>query len=289
MTTSPFARTVAIATTLLLLAAGCAGEAAEPEFTAGDGVSYGDDDVVLRVDYTGGFVDPATTITRLPALSIYGDGRVITEGPQIAIYPGPALPNVQVQQISRQDVRVLVERALDAGVGAGLDFGHPPIADAASTRFTVLTQVGPQSSTVYALGPPTDDGDLSDEQRANRAAMWDLFEALTDLPKTLGADAVSEPQPYRPTAIAAVATRWEANELLESPPELAWPGPALPGDPIDADGSLRCVTVTGDEASALLNAAAEANQETPWVSGDTRWRVTLRPLLPDEAGCGDLP
>ena len=46
---------------------------------------------MLRVGYTGGFVSPPATAGRLPLISVYADGRVISEGPVAAIYPGPAL------------------------------------------------------------------------------------------------------------------------------------------------------------------------------------------------------
>jgi hypothetical protein len=46
--------------------------------------------------------------------------------------------------------------------------------------------------------------------------------------------------------------------------------------------------VTGDEAKAVLAAAAKANSLTPWTSGGKTWRVGLRPLLPDEHTCADL-
>ena len=52
------------------------------------------DGLVLRVEYTGGFVSPSATVGRLPLVSVYADGRVISEGPQIDIFPGPALPGV---------------------------------------------------------------------------------------------------------------------------------------------------------------------------------------------------
>lgn len=291
MKTSRTARTATVAAALLLLATGCAGE--ETDDAPGDaagGVSYDADDVVLQVEYTGGFTTATMLLTRLPAVTVYGDGRVITEGPQIMIYPGPAMPNLQVQRISPEDVQALADRALDAGVGAGLDFGQPPIADATTTRFTVLTQVGPQTSEVYALEHPDGEAaDLTEDQRAARTAMWELFTALTDLPGTLGAEAVSEAEPYQATAVAAVAEPWQPlDEGLGDQPEVSWPGPELPGEPINDDLGLPCLTVTGADAEAVLAAAAEANLETPWESGDERWRVTLRPLLPGETGCADL-
>lgn len=274
---------------MLVLAAACADATAGAGGGDGEELSYADDDVVLQVEYVGGFTTPAHLATRLPALTVYGDGRVITEGPQIAIYPGPALPNLQVQRISREDVRTLVDLALDAGVGTRLDFGEPPVADAATTKITVLTQVGPQVTEVYALAEAADaDSGLTDDQVAAREAVRDLLAALTDLPTTLGADAVSDEGPYQPTAVAAVAAPWSPDDTLGEQPAIDWPGPQLPGEPLDADLGVHCVTVTGDETSAVLTAAAEANQLSPWVSGGERWQVTFRPLLPGETGCADL-
>lgn len=289
MTTSRSVRAAAAVATLLLLATACAQDAAGAGPASGEDITYADDDVALRVEYTGGFTTPAVLATRLPVLTVYGDGRVITEGPQIMIYPAPALPNLQVQRISRDDVLALVDRALDAGVGTQLDFGDPLIADGATTKFTVMTQVGPQVTEVYAL-PEAGGADhgLTDDQVAAREAMRDLFAALTDLATTLGAAAVSDEGPYQPTALAAVVEPWQAADEPDEQPEIAWPGPELPGEPFNPDLGLHCVTVTGAELDAVLAAAAEANQRTPWLSGGERYQVTLRPLLPDETGCAGL-
>jgi hypothetical protein len=52
---------------------------------------------------------------------------------------------------------------------------------------------------------------------------------------------------------------------------------------------VTCVTATGAEATAVIEAAGGANLLTPWLSADgTRWSVLFRPLLPDESGCADL-
>jgi hypothetical protein len=45
--------------------------------------------------------------------------------------------------------------------------------------------------------------------------------------------------------------------------------------------------VTGDEAAAWLTALESANQLTRWSYGGHLYRVTPRPLLPDESlDCG---
>ena len=245
---------------------------------------------VLQVAYTGGFVAPEMLAVRLPVVSVYANGRVITEGPVAAVYPGPAWPNVQLQQADPATVQTLVDHALAAGVGETTDLGTPGIADAPTTRFTVTTATGTTVRDVYALaeGASSSSG-LTPEQQAARARLADLFTELTDLPVTLGPQGQATAS-YAPTAVAALARQWTApagDPSLGDQPELAWPGPALPGEAVGP--GLTCVVATGDQARALQDAAHAANQLTPWRTGDgARWSIGFRPLLPDESSCADL-
>lgn len=273
---------------LLLLAAGCG----RPTTDAADGdggyTFPGGDTVAVRVDYTGGFVPATYNLTRLPALSVYADGRVISEGPQIMIYPPPALPNIQVQQISSGDVQKLVKLAVDAGVGKPTDFGTPGVTDLPNTRITVTTTDGVQKTEVYALLDDMSHAGLTPAQEGARRKLLDLVSALTDLRTTLGAAAVSESTSYQPTRIAAVAMPWQTpGEGVTAGAPVAWPGPALPGASLGEGLGLGCV-VTEKETAAVLTAAAKATSITPWTSGGKSWTVTLRPLLPDETGCASL-
>lgn len=246
---------------------------------------YADGALVLQVSYTGGFLSPQMLAGRLPLVSVYGDGRVISEGPVPAIHPGPALPNVQVTRVGGDDVRDLVQQALDAGVGDTADLGTPPVADVPSTRFTVST--GQETMTREVDGLSVSDGEgsgLTDEQISARAKLSALRDRLTDLTSRAS-------EPYTPSAVAALVSPYGVGDdprLVQ--PDLAWPGPALPGQVLAPMADLSCVVATGDQAAAVLHAAADANTLTPWVADDgSRWSVTFRPLLPDETGCGDLP
>lgn len=277
---------------VLLLATGCAqaGPGAAPSSSSSPSTSAPSPDsgggLVLQVAHTGGFVMPPTTFARLPLVSVYADGRVITEGPVIAIHPAPALPNLQVAQLDPARVQDLVQRALDAGVGQDLDYGMPPVADVPSTRFTVVTDDGTEVTEVYALQeglfPEPDAAGLTEEQVAARAGLQDLLEDLTA--------AGSPTESYEPDAVAAVVTPYvEADDAAPEQPEVAWPGPPLPGEPLDEPLDISCVTARGEAAQAVLEAAASANAATPWTSDDgTRWSLLLRPLLPHETGCADL-
>jgi hypothetical protein len=277
----------ALGSLLLLLVAACADTGAGEAAAGPAGEAYAPDELALRVSYTGGFNTPAALASRLPILSVYGDGRAIAEGPQVLSYPPPALPNLQVRQIGQDGVRKLVGLARAAGVGGpAVDYGQPIVADAAATVFTV----GGDTVEVYALMEAQEPAaGLTEAQVRARRKLSGLLTALTDLPATLG-DRAGPEQPYQAPAVAAVASPWTPaatdQDAAAGPPELDWPGPALPGEAIWLD--VGCVTATGEQASAVLGAAAKASAATPWRSGGRTWTVALRPLLPDEAGCADL-
>ncbi|MFY1636842.1 hypothetical protein ACN27F_26785 [Solwaraspora sp. WMMB335] len=291
MTTFRGVRVAATAASLLLLATACAQNAGtdSTEDNAAGGSSLSPDALVLRVDHTGGFSTPAMLATRLPVISVYADGRVITQGPTILVYPGPAMPNLQVQTISADQVDELVKQAIEAGVGTEQDLGTPPVADATSTRFTVQTDEGIQQLEVYALGDfGGSESGLTEEQVAAREKLQSFAESLTDLSSAVGTSP-EDSEPYVADAIAAVAEPWVGNdEVDESQPEVAWPGPQLPGESLSETIELGCVAVTGAELDELREVAVDATTATPWISDGKRWTVVLRPLLPDETGCADL-
>nr|MDT0659270.1 hypothetical protein [Micromonospora sp. DSM 115978] len=277
---------------LLVLTAACGQQGGDASALDSESaaLSYPDDAVVFRMDHTGGFVTPAMVASRLPAVSVYGDGRVITQGPTTLVYPGPALPNLQVGTISAAEVENLVVQARAVGVGSASDLGTPPVTDVPTTRFAVLGDKGVETLEVYALTEGADESGLTADQRAAREKLREFAESLTSDSGPLGGGvAGEESQPYVPTAVAAIAEPWVGGGDIDAQPEVAWPGPELPGAPLgSADLGLGCVTVTGDEASKLLSAAEQANAATPWTSAGKQWTVTLRPLLPDETDCADL-
>ncbi|WP_327025292.1 hypothetical protein [Micromonospora sp. NBC_01739] len=292
MTTTRYGR-LAVVPLLLLASAACGQQAADG---AGDSgapeKSYSADAVVFRMDHVGGFTTPAMLATRLPAISVYGDGRVITQGPVNLVYPGPALPNLQVGTISTDELENLIKAAREAGVGKVSDLGSPPVADVPATRFTIFDGTSTEQLEVQALDmgaePGADPGQgVTAEQQAARDKLRAFAESLTTETGPLG-KATTDTQAYAPTAVAAVAEDYVTNSEVGDQPEAAWPGPALPGAELSKDLGLSCVTATGDQAKQVLAAAASANTATPWVSEGKQWTVHLRPLLPDETDCGDL-
>ena len=93
-------RSIAIIMLFVLAGTACAdgstgGGDASPTSTP---VEHGDrpSDLVLRWGYQGGFTPPEYQLTNLPAFSLYGDGTIVRPGPQIEIYPAPALPSLEI-------------------------------------------------------------------------------------------------------------------------------------------------------------------------------------------------
>nr|WP_296073111.1 hypothetical protein [uncultured Actinoplanes sp.] len=242
-------------------------------------------DLVLRTQTYGGFVPPDLTVGRLPEVSVYSDGRVITNGPVPAIYPGRALPNVQVQTVTEAKVKQLLQQAQAAGVRDGADFGRPNVADAPTTQVTIVTTQGRQSVAVEALQQSRpDDPQLTAAQRDARTKLAAFVKTLTDLPTSTGYN----PQPYAPEAVAVLARPWQkSGDGPQSPPK-AWPGPALPGTYLNPSFKIGCVVVTGTDKDKVLAAAQDATMITPWTAGKDKYLISFRPLLPDEKDCAVL-
>lgn len=254
---------------------------------------------VLRVEDAGGSADPSASLARLPAVSVYADGRVVTEAGPAATPPGgapPALPALAVHDVGTEGVARLVRLARDAGAGTDAILGRPGIADATTTRFTVMIDGAEATTEAYALresvgqtGAPGPDlapaGDLTAAQVAERRSLSDLRDALTDVGATLGADA-GPAAPYQPSALAVLAAplvpTTDGDQQV-----VPWPGPALPGAPTGASGAT-CVVAQGAALGRALSAAGDADVTRTWSWGGSPWALTFRPLLPDEHRCADL-
>jgi hypothetical protein len=285
---------IAAAVPLFLLSA-CAqpsadgGSAASPGSGRESSAPYpqGADDLVLRTESFGGFVPPDRVVGSLPTVSVYADGRVITNGPVTAIYPGPALPNVQVQMITPELVKELVRQGSAAGVRAGTDFGRPNIADAPTTRVTVTGESGTQSVAVEALQEGrADDPMLTAGQRDARTKLATYVKKLADLPTAPG---MATPVAYDAEALAVLARPWTSMNPADPPATgQAWPGPALPGTYLNPSFQIGCVVTTGADKDRVLAAAKTANVNTPWTVGKDKYLITFRPLLPDEKDCAVL-
>ena len=277
-----------------------AGSSASPPSspgTAGCGVATwltGRTDLVLRVMIAGGLVPPGVDLGRVPMVSVYGDGHVISEGPQIAIYPGPLLPNLQLQVLNAAGMR----RLLDAAAAAGLlvpDSSYPSygIADAPTTFFTLVAD----GCTHHVDAAALIESDLTtgmDRQTIEaRAKLLAFLDSLTDLPTLVGAANVTDGGPYEAPGYRIISRVEPAGTGASATPAPAvkWPL-ATPlarfGEPLGSRiGDTRCGIATAADAATLKPLFEAANAETRWSSAGKTYSLHARPLFPNESGCND--
>lgn len=247
---------------------------------------HGSDEVVLRVELVGGFVPREYHLASFPWFTLYGDGRILTQGAQIEIYPQPALPPVVMRQVSARAIDRIAAAAVDAGLDRDARYSNASVADAPTTVFTLTVDGRTFTTEVYALGIEDPTGDRDEE--AARARIAAFHEDLTNLSGWIPADELGEEEVYEPDAWRIFVQpygRDDVDEGLEQQPK-DWPLSDRPLATFGEPGEVaRCGTVEGPDADAVLDAARDANQLTPWRSAGEEWRLIFRPLLPDESGC----
>jgi hypothetical protein len=247
----------------------------------------GADEVVLRVSTGGGLVPIEYNYTTIPEFTLYGDGRIIVPGATPAIFPGPALPNLQTTIVPEQTVQAILAAAKKAGLFQnGVDYGQPGVFDAGSTTFTINAEGTTYTSHIYALGF-TEGGDLNAPQKKARAAITDLHDKLND-PSTLTSAQLTW-EPFDFTALAVLSRPLDPTatpgQTDVQPNHLPWPleDLATSGEALPNSHGLRKVVVSGDDLATLEPLLQQATQITVWKSGDTEYNLWFRPLLPDEA------
>jgi len=100
-----------LALTLAHFGVACADPSAGGDGSSSPSVAHGTapEDLLLRWGYEGGFTPPEYQLTNLPSFSLYGDGTIVRPGPQIEIYPGPAVPALEVAHADEEAIASILE------------------------------------------------------------------------------------------------------------------------------------------------------------------------------------
>lgn len=251
----------------VLLASGCA-----DDDDAGTTTTSAADPAVLIQFSTSTIGGPGGPVPEdLPELTAYDDRRVIASN-RLEL-------NGQVPTMFEATVALTeLIRLLTEARGAGLLADQPP--DPGGGGFealptTVVLSDGAATQTFILAGLDRDDEpDLTAEQRAVREATRRLRDQLLAL-------AEGDTSSYAITELAAFASLRPPGARRVS----SWPldRSLRQGEP---SGGLheRCVLLTGDDLSDVLEVAVEADTDR-WSSGGENWIVLFRPLLPHEHEC----
>ena len=246
---------------------------------------------IFRVRDDGGFVTPGMLLGRLPIVVVYPDGRVITEGPVPAIYPGPLMPNLRERTLSPAALERLIELARDKDLLRTVHYDYPGIADAPDTVLEIHLDGKNYWVSAYALAEgdrDLPDADLEEDAIEGRAALRQFIEALTRIPET---DFVDREHAYAPTGLrvyAGPAVIVPDSELPGEQPAIDWPLEDLATAGDEVTGGVtddRCQVIEGDDLARVAPLLQGANSLSTFRSEGELYSLTVRPLLPGEVGC----
>ncbi len=272
------------------------GGAASPSPDARIEHPTGPGEAVIRIEQVGGLVPTEARATRVPLFTLSGDGCAVVDGPQVAIYPPPALPNLLETCLTEAGVQEILHAAWDAGLLArSAEYRASNVADAPTTVFTVNAAGRRTVVRAEALGlDVAADPAASEEERQARAKLATFQAKVLDLRAWLPAGTIrAEEHPYaverlqlvvQPVDPASDATPVEGT----APQERAWPLPAPLGgfgQPFPIAQGARCGVVEGEALAPVLAELRPANRLTRWTSGGATYAVLARPLLPGETAC----
>ena len=235
---------------------------------------------VVRIEQTGGMLPPWETLRWYPTVVLYGDGRLIMEGPQIEIFPGPALPNLVVTRLSQAGVDQVLAWAVEAGLdGPDRQLG-PQILDAGATVFTIVSADGTHRTSI--TDPSATDAQIGAARQ---------FQNILQSPRTWLADQIAgDDTPYAFDRLRLISFPSDEQNLPD--PGMAntvdWPlDTALStlGTSWGEPPEYRCALVEGEDLTTLRPMLEQANELTLWRSDDVTYQLYLRPLLPDEEAC----
>ncbi len=246
---------------------------------------------VFRVSWDGGFVSPEMLLGRMPIVVVYADGRVITQGPVPAIFPGPLMPNLQERTLSAAALERLIELARDKDLLRTVHYDYPGIADAADTVLEIQLDGKSYRVSAYALAEAAVDLPAMDLDQAvldGRAALREFVDALTGIP---AGDFVDEEHPYVMDGLriyAGKAVIVPDSELPGEQPALDWPLEDLATAGQDVDNGvldLRCQVIEGEDLVKILPLLQGANSLSTFRSEGQLYSFIVQPLLPGETGC----
>jgi hypothetical protein len=250
-----------------------------PPVGSDDGFEHptGADDVVVSYAELGGFTTREFAFQQTPRVLVSGDGRVFSPGAQIAIYPGPLLPAVQVQPITDDGIQDVLAAAEEAGLFAEIDYTiDSNIADATTATVTISANGETWVHEAYAL----DVAGNGVAETPERQALLDFVMQLADLQQLVGEEALGETELFEPTEYAIEALVVDDLSAFGTdgidPTVVDWPAEV----PVRLADAQECTVVAASEVGELL---AAANQLTFFDESGVTYQVLARPVLPGQA------
>ena len=310
MSTRLPARTVAIRATLVLAASvsvvGCGGSvppsgpagasatpgAASPAPTTGPtdapSPSASPAALILKVTSEGGFINPAATLSALPLVEVYSDGRILTPASS-ATSETPLMRAEDVRDVGTDGAAAIVAAIKAAGLDKESDATAGVPGDNGTDVFDVTLDGTTIENRISGNGPGVGrPGGVGGSADPGQAAALDLLNRLQDPTQLWGAASAPE-TPYQATGYRVFAAPGAPQgDPSATPKTVAWPLSApldsfgVPAVPDRGVQGLRQGAVVGVDAATLAPVLQAATIDTGFTSGGQTWTLYVRPLLPDE-------
>ena len=224
---------------------------------------------------------PWETLRWYPSVVLYGDGRQITQGPQIELYPGPALPNLQVTHFTQAGLEQVLAWAREAGLEGPDRMLGQPILDSGVTQVTIVHADGTVHRTSVTDMSSTD---------AEVGAVRQFEELMLNLRAWLEADVVGDDVPYAYDRLRLISFPADRGNLPDPgmATEVDWPLDqplATLGASWGEPAEYRCGLIEGEDLGTLRPMLDRATELTLWRSDDVLYQLYLHPLLPDDEAC----
>ena len=246
--------------------------------------------LLLKVTSEGGFINPAASLAALPTVAVYADGRIMAPGPVDAIYPGPLLAPVAVRDVGAAGAAAILAAIKGVGLDKPAASGPGIPGDSGTNVFTAVVDGVTTTSRFAGGGQPGHPGGPVASGDEERVAALALVDKLLDPAETWGAASVKNGT-YTPTGYRVfVAPGAPPTDSQASQPPATWPLSTplstfgTPATPDRGITGLRQGVVLGPDAALLGPVLERATAITAFTSGGQSFTLSVRALLPDEAG-----
>ena len=235
---------------------------------------------ILEVRLEGGLVPPETILSRMPMYTLFGDGRLVYEGPYPAIWPGPLLPALVQVDVGDEGLASVLADLNAVGLPRMVELYNydaiSQVADGPNTVVTYFDDAGEHVFSVYALR-------IADQKDPRVLLLADLVNRLDQL--AAQAPSTGPFQIERLQVLAASQGAFPDHDLAVIQP---WPLSMTPDEMKELDFAVLCVVIAVPEEPATFRAFQDAHQLTFFEYDEVPYRFTVRPLLTGESGCVPL-
>jgi hypothetical protein len=232
----------------------------------------GPTDIVLRLDFAGGFINPAGNLLKAPPFTLYGDNTAIfrpTTDPT-----GSGMPPFQVAHLSVGQVDALLTYALVRDHLQDADATYPGNPDAGSTIFSVEAGGMKKQVSVFGLNP-TPKG----PNAAILKGLEDLATTLSDFESQVNAGKVESVEPYQPQMYRAILSEGAADASIPWP----WTDLTLDDFSVNPDSGQLMGELTADQAAKVVTLPSGGASDMGVTGPDGKgYLLSLRPVLPGE-------